>query len=302
MTLPTPDPAFRWSAEPWGHALRCRPLERLAQHLFTTKQLKLRPSAFREPRGRPELTRATTGSGRPEALGWPVLDGRGPASQLAWAQATSSLGAGLEQLRRVKQVHGRAVRVLRKGDTAAIVADEPPEADALVSNEPGLVLAVQVADCVPVLLADRDSGAAGAVHAGWRGTCARVAEVAVETMMRELGTNPQNLTVAIGPGIGACCYEVGAEVLEAFRVGGATEDQLARWFHRTAHGSLGLDLASANRDQIHAAGVPEDHIFLAGLCTQTDSDVFDSFRAAGARAGRMAGIIRVPEGGGFCWC
>ena len=113
-------------------------------------------------------------------------------------------------------------------------------------------------------------------------------------MTRELGTDPGDLVVAIGPSIGACCYTVGSELIEAFRSGGATEEQLARWFSRTASGDLRLDLWTVNRDQLLAAGVPADRIFTAGLCTQTNADTFDSYRAAGPNAGRMAAIIAVP--------
>lgn len=277
MNLPTPDPAFRWSAEPWGHALRCEPLESVAQHLFTTRQLQLRPSGA---------------SGRPEALEGCPPDTR----HLAWTQATASLGAGIEQLMRIKQVHGRTVRVLRKGEIGPQEVQGRPDADAIISNETDLVLAVQVADCVPLLMADRRNGAAAAVHAGWRGTCAGIAGAAIAAMARELGTKPPDLVVAMGPSIGACCYEVGPELVDAFRAAGSDDAQLARWFERTKTGALRLDLWAANRDQIHAAGVPEDHIYLSRLCTQTHLGVFDSFRAEGERAGRMAALIRVPGG------
>jgi YfiH family protein len=261
--LPTPDPAFRWSAEPWGHALVCAPLQSLAQHLFTTKQLQLRSST--------------------------------PDPQLiAWTQAAASLGAGLDQVMRIKQVHGRTVRVLRQGEIRSGDVQDRPEADAVVANEPDLVLAVQVADCVPMLMADRRSGAVAAVHAGWRGTCAGVAAAAVDAMTREFGTTPHDLVVAIGPSIGACCYEVGDELLDAFRQAGASDDNLARWFSRTSTGSLRLDLWTVNHDQLVDAGVLADHVYIARLCTQTHAQVFESYRADGAAAGRMAALIRVP--------
>jgi YfiH family protein len=215
------------------------------------------------------------------------------AVDTAWAQAAASVGADAGALMRVKQVHGRGVRVLAKG-TGAADARARPEADALVSNDAGLVLVVQVADCVPLLMADRRRGVAAAAHAGWRGTAAGVARAAVDAMTREFGTDPADLVVAIGPSIGACCYTVGAELIDAFRRAGATEDQLSRWFSRAANGDVRLDLWSANREQVVAAGVASGRVFTAGLCTQTHADIFDSFRAAGANAGRMAALIRVP--------
>ena len=154
--------------------------------------------------------------------------------------------------------------------------------------------AVQVADCVPVLMADRRTGVAAAVHAGWRGTSAGITRAAVEALAREFSTEPRDLTVAIGPSIGACCYEVGDELLDEFRRDGAGDDELSRWFHRAQNGRLQLDLWTANREQLVRAGVSPDRIFLARLCTQTHAGVFDSYRAAGAAAGRMAALIRVP--------
>jgi polyphenol oxidase len=287
MSLPIPDPAFRWSAEPWGYALRCERLESVAQHLFTTRQLQLRAVTLPD---RPEHRGGALATA-PEAVPAPPL---APHHQ-AWRQAAASLGAGMEQVMRIKQVHGRTVRIVRRGESSAEEHERRPEADAIVSNQADLVLAVQVADCVPLLMADRRSGAAAAVHAGWRGTCVGIAGAAIGAMAREFGTRPDDLVVAVGPSIGACCYEVGDELLDAFRAAGADEGQLGRWFARTAGGALRLDLWAANRDQIHAAGVGHDQIFLSRLCTQTHVGVFDSFRADGAQAGRMAAIIRVPE-------
>ncbi len=263
MMLPEPDPAFHWTVEPWGHALRCRPLERVAQHAFTTKQLQLRVAT-------------------PEA------------QTAAWTQAAASVGAGLEQLMRIKQVHGGTVRVLKKGHTGPADLAERPEADAQISNAPGLLLCVQVADCVPILLADHTTGAVAAIHAGWRGKSAGIARAAVEAMRREFETDAGDVIAAIGPSIGACCYEVGPNLVDAFRTAGFAEEDTNRWFTRTEAGSLRLDLWAANRDQLVSAGLRADQIFVCGLCTQTHRTIFDSYRAEGDNAGRMAGLIVVP--------
>lgn len=203
----------------------------------------------------------------------------------------------MSALRRIRQVHGDTVRVVEdhhdKGE-----AGTPPDADAIVSRRPGDVLAVQVADCVPMIFADRRGGVAAAVHAGWRGTCAGIAQRTVDTMRTAFGTRVEDLIIALGPSIGACCYEVGEELVEAFRASGATGPQLARWFSRTDAGSLRLDLWMVNQEQLVERGVAADRIHLSGLCTRTHADVFDSYRAEGPDAGRMAALVRVPAGPG----
>lgn len=256
MSLPPPAPAFRWTVEPWGHALKCAPLETVAQHVFTSKQLQL-----------------------PRAEGW--------------AAAAASVGGAPGQVRRVKQVHGNLVRVLARGGTTDDDAEAKPDGDAVVSNVPGLVLAVMVADCVPMIVADRASGAAGAIHAGWRGTCARVGPAALAAMHRHFGTEPSDLTVAIGPSIGPDDYEVGESLIETFQQAGHRAGDLARWFKRRDR-RLCLDLWAANRGQLLEAGVPAGGIFTCGLSTLAHPEMFDSYRSAGERAGRMAAVVAVP--------
>ena len=189
-------------------------------------------------------------------------------------------------------MHGAGVRVLRRASPAPEDAADPPRADALVTNDARLVLAVRVADCVPIVMADGRTGAVAAVHAGWRGTAAGVSRHAIDAMTREFGTDPADLTAALGPSIGPCCYEVGPELIDAFRAAGVDEPAIARWFTRLASGSLRLDVGAANVDQIAAAGVPRARIHAANLCTRTHVDTFDSFRADGARAGRMAALVK----------
>lgn len=264
MTLPASDPAFHWTAEAWGHALRCTPLAAVAQHAFTTRQLALRSAAAAQ-------------------------------QAAAWTQATASVGGSLQQLIRVKQVHGAVVHVVRKDGPARRDSAERPEGDAIVSNAPGLVLSVQVADCVPILLADAQTGVVAAVHAGWRGTCAGVARAAVSAMTREFAADPGDLLAAIGPSIGPCCYTVGQNVIDQFHQAGASDEEISRWFVPSDHASSGLDLWMANRDQLIGAGVRDDRVFVARLCTLTHRDIFESYRAEGERAGRMAALIAVPD-------
>jgi YfiH family protein len=257
MTLPEVPEPFYWIDAAWGHALRCRALDPVALHLFATRQLQLSSTAH-------------------------------------MAALASSVGA--VRVQQVTQVHGRAHLVVRAGDAAP--AGDPPEADLIVSNAPGVAVAVRAADCVPVLIADRESGAVAAVHAGWRGTCARAAPAAVSALRDEFGARPENLVAAIGPSIGVCCYEVGPELVDAFAAAGHERHLIQRWFpslppprgSRTRN-PLRLDVAGANRDQLVLAGVPEDQIFLSGLCTAMHLDVLTSYRAEKEKAGRLVAAI-----------
>ena len=260
MTLPTPNAAFHWSREPWGTALRSRHLDSIAQHLFTSRQLEF------------------------------------PSDQ-AWRDAVGSLGGSIDLLMRVKQVHGNVVRVIRRDQLTESANLAKPDADAIVSNVPGATLAVVVADCVPILIADAPSGAAGAVHAGWRGTCASVVTAAVDAMAREFGANPATMVAAIGPSIGPGDYEVGESLIESFVSAGHRDHDVARWFRRT-EGKLRLDLWSANRDQLIAAGVVPENIDVCGLSTLPYAEVFASYRRDAGQAGRMAALIRVPSDAG----
>lgn len=275
MTPPTPDPAFRWTAEPWGLVLRCIPLEPIAQHAFTSRQLRL-------PR-QPTLS-GTHLSG---------LD-RAPDPGVGWDLAAASVGATPDRLRRARQVHGNLVRVLSRGRQSAADVEARPDADAIASNEAGLALAVVVADCVPILIAARRGGSAAAVHAGWRGTCAAVAPAAVRTMATEFGAAAEDLTVAIGPSIGPGDYDVGEALVGAFLAAGHSRADVDRWFLRSED-RLRLDLWAANRDQLVAAGVRPECIFTSGLSSLAHPGVFDSFRRDGERAGRTAALIVVPR-------
>jgi YfiH family protein len=158
-------------------------------------------------------------------------------------------------------------------------------ADIIMTSHPGVAVAVQAADCVPLLFFDPATGAAAAAHAGWRGTAAGVAQSTARAMAEHFGTKAADLIVAIGPSIGPCCYRVGDELVPRF--GGEGR----RWFFRLA-GAWMLNLWSANRDQLLDAGVKSDQIHVAELCTAMHPELFDSYRRDGAAAGRMAAAIR----------
>ncbi|MCC7126949.1 MAG: peptidoglycan editing factor PgeF [Acidobacteria bacterium] len=262
--LPESSSAFHWRRETWGHALRALSLDAHTQHLFTSSQLRL--PALADDRER----------------------------EYAWQAVTASLGVPRDRLRRVRQVHGRQVRVVRDGDASAMDAAALPDGDALVSNMPGLALAVVVADCVPVLVVDPRLGAAAAIHAGWRGTAAGITTAAIDTMAREWGTRATDLVAAIGPSIGPADYEVGESLMDAFRDAGHAAS-IDRWFTRRADGRVHLDLWVANRDQLEAAGVPPANIVIAAVSTAAHPGWLESYRRDGAAAGRLVAAVVVPR-------
>lgn len=206
-----------------------------------------------------------------------------------WAAVATAAGVAPEDLLLIRQVHEARVAVAS--------ADRPrpwprPESDVLVSDDPGAALVVRIADCVPILLADDEGRTVAAVHAGWRGTAMRAAIAAVQALQEHYGVRPERLIAAIGPSIGPCCYEVGKGTRQAYREAGHHHELLERWFAPAPAGKYQLDLWLANRDQLEGAGIMPGNIHDAGLCTRTHADVFHSYRAHGAEAGRMAAVIR----------
>jgi YfiH family protein len=170
---------------------------------------------------------------------------------------------------------------------------------------------VQTADCVPILLVDPKNRAVAAVHAGWRGTLARIVEKAIGRMQMQFGSEAGDLLAAIGPAIGGCCYEVGTEVAAAFsgQFANAAEffDELRtgdepnplQWLnmmppgHQPPPKKVLLDLRKANRSQLEAAGVQPANIFVSDLCTGCRRDVLFSYRKEGAQSGRMMAVIGI---------
>ncbi len=271
MILPTPGSAFEWRPTVGGPVLVCRELERYAAHLFTTSQWTLG-------------ARTTPGD-----------------DHAAWDQVARGLDLTFDTLHRPRQVHGKAV-VLPSAHSRI------SPGDIIVTNDPLLGLAVQSADCVPLLLVDPTRGAVCAAHAGWRGLAAGVPQAAVQALKKTFGSRSTDLFVALGPSIGACCYEVGSDVRDAFAAAFSGSD-LDRWFSvepkRLATNppmpNLGSDRRPAHwffdgwtsvRDQLAAAGVTLEHIFSADLCTASHPDALCSYRRDGTPTGRMAAAIR----------
>lgn len=270
--LPQPDHGFAWVHAPGGDALVCRALEPFASHLFTTRAWRL-GSATAEQR------------------------------EDAWADVAEAAGVGPDRLVRLRQVHGAAVVVARGPRRPP----DLPSADVVVTADTQFALAIQTADCVPLLIADRRTGAVAAAHAGWRGIAARVPQVAVAALQREFASDPADLIAAIGPSIGACCYEVGRDVRDAFAAA-SFGDQMSPWFTEAPKPTVrnpsmrGLPAirradhwyfngAAAVRAQLEACGLARDHVHAADLCTASHADLC-LYRRDGASAGRIAGVIR----------
>ena len=151
-------------------------------------------------------------------------------------------------LARVRQIHGARAVVAQPGAR--------PDADIVVSRDAGLALAIQSADCVPLLIADARTGAVAAAHAGWRGLAARVPAIAVQTLASEFGSRPADLVAAAGPSIGACCYEVGGDVRARFEAEGFGREELGR-ARREGWYSEDLMKQIAEAGHIHFDAVPE---------------------------------------------
>ncbi|HUD57227.1 MAG TPA: peptidoglycan editing factor PgeF [Terracidiphilus sp.] len=235
--------------------------------------------------------------------------------------AAAVSGDPTTQLVTVRQFHSNLVVAAPGHEKEIACKDGAPgdmssslgcKGDGLITAEPGLLLAIQTADCIPVLLADRKQRVVAAFHAGWRGTVQRIVELGVGKMRLEFGSKPRDLIAAIGPGIGACCYAIGEEVLSAFEsqftYGRAlfhevfdTDPVRTKYpmlfltqrapGHSPIGPSLHLDLIEANRRQLLDAGVKPGAIRVVGGCTNCRPDLFFSHRASQGHAGRMMSVI-----------
>jgi YfiH family protein len=189
-----------------------------------------------------------------------------------------------------RQVHGTDVIRVLAGDDPEAVANV--EADALVTGDAGVTLGVHVADCSPALFFDPRTGAVGAAHAGWRGTVAGVLPAVVRAMQREFGTRPDDLQVVLGPAIGRCCFEVGADVVSALdRALGGSLETVVEASPRGAAGKWHASLNAANRLLLERAGVAPGAIHALAECTSCDPVRFFSYRRDGAPTGQQMGIV-----------
>lgn len=210
----------------------------------------------------------------------------------------------------LNQVHSDVIHVMRSRKPLLLIGD------GLVTNVPDLALGIQTADCFPVLLVDRANRAVGAFHAGWRGTVQRIVEKGLGTMRREYGTQPEEVSAVVGPGIHKCCYQVGEELRSQFESQFDYGDKLFQEFespdpirekypllflsvrppgHGEAPIKLHLDLAEANRRQLQRAGVPKNHITVLDRCTSCSRGKFFSYRGEKGVTGRMMAVVGIRQ-------
>jgi YfiH family protein len=199
-----------------------------------------------------------------------------------------SLVGGRWTLATCWQVHGRDVRVVREASEAG---NDSERCDAPATDLPGVLLGVKTADCVPVILGDARTGACAAVHAGWRGTLAGIVKHALARLNQEFGTRAEDVRAAIGPAALACCYEVGPEVIDAFRAEVRDADAL---FTPTSEGRALVDLHRANLEQLIESGVRPERVHTLPLCTMCRPEDFFSYRRdrkLHGRTGRLLSVI-----------
>ncbi len=212
------------------------------------------------------------------------------------------------QLATLRQVHSDLIHRVSQA------SEHPLAGDGLITNAPGLLLAVLTADCLPVIVVDPKHRAVGVFHAGWRGTVKRIVEKGVGEMRKHFGSDPAQLRAAIGPGIRNCCYQVGPEVKDIFQAQFAYRSELFRETkerneiherypllfltarapgHSELPKKIFLDLAEANRRQLLDAGVPAKNISDLGMCTSCKPELFFSHRAEKGKTGRMMAVVGI---------
>ena len=199
------------------------------------------------------------------------------------------------QVVQAHQVHGCEVAVI---DRSGITREELEGYDALVTNIPGVAIGIRTADCIPVLLNDPVRSAVAAVHAGWRGTLARISREVIFRMGQEYGTDAKDLKAVIGPGICGGCFQVGEEVAASFRDAGFPIDAICRWNGARVEGDMRtghhIDLPEANRRILIEEGVDPANIIVSGICTYETVSLY-SARREGRECGRNISAIMLKR-------
>lgn len=198
-----------------------------------------------------------------DGLPW-VQHGFGTRLSTGWPNTTG--------LATAKQIHSNRVLLVKS-------PGPQDEGDAMISNVPGIALSIRTADCLPILIADPRNRAVAAIHAGWRGVVSEIAPKTMEAMSVQFDSKPEELVIAIGPGIGACCFEVGPDVAVRFQLSGRSK----------------VDLVETVCRQLGRNGVTARQINAAKLCSKCNPELFESYRRDREAAGRMVAVIRLAE-------
>lgn len=234
----------------------------------------------------------------------------GAASKQSDAAAKRKKESKLWPLVTLRQIHSDIIHLIDSP------LESPLVGDGLITSTSGLLLAIQTADCLPVILVDSKRHAVGVFHAGWRGTFKRIVEKGVGEMRRFFNSRPRDLHAAIGPGIHGCCYAVGEEVRAKFESQFAYAGKLFREVkdsdpvrekypllfltarapgHSELPKRIFLDLVEANRQQLLSVGVLARNIEASDLCTNCRTDLLFSYRGEKGRTGRMMGVVGVRD-------
>jgi polyphenol oxidase len=199
-----------------------------------------------------------------EELPW-VTHGFGTRASRDWPPAVAEVAT-------LRQIHSDKVLLADRSGCLG-------EGDALITNRPGIVLSIRTADCLPILIADPAKRAIAAIHAGWRGTVQEIVPKTVRAMQDQFDSQPEDLVVAVGPGIGSCCFEVGPEVAAQFGLSGRAK----------------IDLVETIRRQLGRNDGATSQFAATGLCTVCRADLFHSYRRDREAAGRMVTVIGIKN-------
>jgi YfiH family protein len=180
------------------------------------------------------------------------------------------------------QIHSAIIHVIRD------FPEKERSGDAMLTDRPGLLLVIKTADCLPVLIADKDGRAVAAVHCGWRSTSQRLVQKVAENLKKNFGCDPSSLLVAFGPAIGSNCYEVGEDVRKEFKKNGL--DGKVFRPHPQRKDKLLLDLRLSNRYQLREKGVMDSNLYTVDMCTHCESE-FLSYRRDGVTKRRLYSFI-----------
>jgi YfiH family protein len=209
------------------------------------------------------------------------------------ARVCEVLSSDYKELVAGKQVHGDKIKLVTKADIGRGALDYETAldgVDALLTDQPGILLSSYYADCTPIFLLDPEQEVIGLVHAGWRGTVDKIGQQAVLKMREAYGTDISNILVGIGPHIKQDCYQVDETVIEPVKQNFSRPEEL---YSQVDTDQWKFSLEEANKVQLKEIGVPQEQIIISSLCTHCHPDLFFSYRRDGGETGRMGSFIKL---------